>query len=190
MYMMGVTLHQHGHSHSRNDHGESGSGHSHQENINVRAAYIHVLGDFIQSFGVFVAALIIYFKPSWVLVDPICTFLFSVLVLITTFAILKDAMLVLMEGLPKGMDFLQVMNALTQIDGVVKVHNLRIWALSMDKMALSAHLAICPGMSPHKILQIASRSLREQFEFFEMTIQIEEFNENMEQCSQCRCPES
>jgi Co/Zn/Cd efflux system component len=75
-------------------------------------------------------------------VDPICTFLFSVLVILTTVAIIKDVVNVLMEGIPKGFEYSQVENTFMQIDGVVKVHNLRIWALSLDKTALSAHLAI------------------------------------------------
>lgn len=54
---MGLTLHQHGHTHG-------GSSHSHEENINVRAAFIHVVGDFIQSFGVLLAAIVIYFEVS------------------------------------------------------------------------------------------------------------------------------
>lgn len=62
--------------------------------MNVRAALIHVISDFVQSCGVFVAALIIYIQPSWRIVDPICTFLFSVLVLFTTLNIMKDAILV------------------------------------------------------------------------------------------------
>ncbi|KAJ4449252.1 hypothetical protein ANN_00649 [Periplaneta americana] len=190
---MGLTLHQHGHSHGASHDSEEGHGnhqHGEKQNINVRAAYIHVLGDFIQSFGVFVAALIIYFKPSWILIDPICTFLFSILVLITTFAIIKDTMLVLMEGIPKGMDFTLVMDTFLKIDGVVRVHNLRIWALSMNKTALAAHLAIAPGVSPQKILQTASHEIRSKFDFFEMTLQIEEFDQNMEDCAQCRCPDS
>lgn len=69
--------------------------HSHDENINVRAAFIHVLGDVLQSIGVFCAALVIYFKPTWQLADPICTFIFSIIVLFTTIAILKDALLVI-----------------------------------------------------------------------------------------------
>lgn len=108
----------HGHSHGEDGHSHSGhshGGHSHdeesqpllshssdhvqQENINVRAAFIHVVGDFVQSLGVFIAALLIYFKPDWVIVDPICTFLFSILVLFTTVAILRDALTVLMEGI-------------------------------------------------------------------------------------------
>ncbi|GFG39249.1 hypothetical protein Cfor_00725 [Coptotermes formosanus] len=190
--VMGLTLHQHGHSHSSSqNHVENQvESRSHRQNINVRAAFIHVLGDFIQSFGVFVAALVIYFEPTWILVDPICTFLFSVLVLITTFAIIKDTMMVLMEGLPKGMDFTQVMDTFLNIPGVVRVHNLRIWALSMDKTAISAHLAISPGASPQKVLQQASHDIRSQFHFYEMTLQVEEFDQNMEDCEQCRCPDS
>lgn len=63
-------------------------------NMNVRAALIHVIGDVIQSVGVFVAAGVIYFWPEYAIVDPICTFVFSIIVLFTTFTIMKDALLV------------------------------------------------------------------------------------------------
>ncbi|XP_066600915.1 proton-coupled zinc antiporter SLC30A2-like isoform X2 [Prorops nasuta] len=206
--VMGLTLHQHGHSHGGHSHGGHSHGgggeekdpekaekhhddgsHQHEDskrNINVRAAFIHVLGDFIQSMGVFIAALVIYFKPSWSIVDPICTFLFSILVILTTVAIIKDVMNVLMEGIPKGFDYSEVETTFMQIEGVVKVHNLRIWALSLDKTALSAHLAIKPGASPNDILRTATRNIHDQYNFFEMTLQIEEFNERMENCKQCK----
>lgn len=180
--IMGLTLHQHGHSHGGH------TGHSHAENINVRAAFIHVLGDFLQSFGVFVAALVIYFKPDWDIIDPICTFLFSILVLLTTFAIIKDTLLVLMEGMPRGIDFNEVMSIILNIDGVERVHNLRIWALSLDKIALSSHIAIRPGVNPQSILMVATKSIHDKYNFFEMTLQIEEFQEIMENCHQCRGP--
>ncbi|XP_045497023.1 zinc transporter 2-like isoform X1 [Colias croceus] len=210
--VMGLTLHQHGHSHGGghgHSHGgsnpvlnnkkerpdsdaESSSSHTHErgENINVRAAFIHVLGDFLQSFGVFVAAIVIYFKPEWILVDPICTFLFSILVLITTFNIIKDTLLVLMEGSPRGVDFQEVANTFLSLPGVVRVHNLRMWALSLDKTALAAHLAIRTGVSPQKILEQATRLVHEKYNFFEMTLQIEEFNDGMEDCSQCKMPQA
>lgn len=111
---MGCALHGHGHSHSGTGHSHAvhpGKGHSHEdgsveaaastvtlprvhENMNVRAAFIHVVSDFVQSCGVFVAALVIFFVPEWTIIDPICTFLFSILVLITTINIMKDAVLV------------------------------------------------------------------------------------------------
>ncbi|XP_013175841.1 PREDICTED: zinc transporter 2-like isoform X1 [Papilio xuthus] len=170
--------------------GGGGHSHAHAENINVRAAFIHVLGDFLQSFGVLVAALVIYFKPEWNLVDPICTFLFSVLVLITTFNIIKDTLLVLMEGSPRGLDFQDVANTFLSLPGVVRIHNLRMWALSLDKTALSAHLAIRSGISPQKVLEQATRLVHEKYNFFEMTLQIEEFNDGMEECSQCKMPQA
>ncbi|XP_033696505.1 proton-coupled zinc antiporter SLC30A2 isoform X2 [Tursiops truncatus] len=94
--IMGLILHQSGHGHSH------GHEHSHdtsqqQENPSVRAAFIHVVGDFLQSLGVLVAAFILYFKPEYKFIDPICTFLFSILVLGTTLTILRDVILVLME---------------------------------------------------------------------------------------------
>lgn len=67
-------------------------------NMNVRAALIHVIGDVIQSVGVFVAAGVIYFWPEYSIVDPICTFVFSIIVLFTTFTIMKDALLVSLTG--------------------------------------------------------------------------------------------
>ncbi|KAL3215951.1 hypothetical protein MRX96_033306 [Rhipicephalus microplus] len=136
--IMGVALQvggvPHGHSHGAHHAaaGARGSG-----NINVRAALIHVIGDFLQSLGVFVAALIIFFRPDYRIADPLCTFLFSVLVLLSTITILREALTVLMEGKPSSIDFRQVLALLAQQPGVHMVHNLRIWALSMDKIALS-----------------------------------------------------
>lgn len=184
---MVLVLHQHHHAPSKSSNNEE-NGHKREDNINVRAAMIHVIGDFIQSFGVLLASLIIFYKPDWKIVDPICTFLFSILVLMTTFAILRDTMIVLMEGMPKGVDFADVLNTFMSIDGVVKVHNLRIWALSLDKTALAAHLAIKPGVSSTTILKIASRKIHNKFNVFEMTLQIEEFQEQMENCKQCQQP--
>ncbi|XP_045459879.1 zinc transporter 2-like [Melitaea cinxia] len=212
--VMGLTLHQHGHSHG----GGGGHGHSHggnnpvlnnkvsrnfpdaesgspqpgprAQNINVRAAFIHVLGDFLQSFGVLLAAVVIYFQPEWNLVDPICTFLFSILVLITTFNIIKDTLLVLMEGSPRDLDFQEVANTFLSLPGVVRIHNLRMWALSLDKTALSAHLAIRTGVSPQKVLEQATRLVHEKYNFFEMTLQIEEFSDGMEECAQCKMPQA
>ncbi|CAO1358526.1 unnamed protein product [Diamesa hyperborea] len=192
--IMGCTLHDHGHGHS---HGGGGGSidhkHSHevseQENINVRAAFIHVVSDFVQSCGVFIAAIVIYFKPEWDIIDPICTFLFSVLVLITTLSIMKDALLVLMEGTPRYLDYSAILETFLQIDGVVRVHNLRIWALSVNKIALAAHLAVEPNTNTESVLKEATMKIHAKYDFFETTLQIEEFQSDMEDCNQCTNPE-
>ncbi|XP_070067816.1 proton-coupled zinc antiporter SLC30A2 isoform X2 [Drosophila takahashii] len=159
-----------------------------EQNINVRAAMIHVIGDLLQSIGVFVAALIIFFLPDWAFMDSLCTFLFSVLVIVVTFKILKDVLMVLMEATPDFLDYEEVKRTFLSIPGVEHVHNLRIWALSINKVALSAHLAISKDADPQLILEEATKLIHKRFRFFETTIQIEEYSPDMENCEQCLSP--
>ncbi|XP_023032172.1 zinc transporter 2 isoform X2 [Drosophila willistoni] len=158
-------------------------------NMNVRAALIHVIGDVVQSVGVFLAAAVIYFWPEYAIVDPICTFVFSIIVLFTTFTIMKDALLVLMEGTPNYMHYAEVLQIFQSIEGVERVHNLRIWALSINKVALSAHLAIAANANPKQILDAATTAVHLRYNFFETTIQIEDYTAQMESCIQCNVPE-
>ena len=83
--------------------------------MNVRAAIIHMIGDIIQSVGVMAAAIIIYVKPTWTIADPICTFLFSVLVLMTTVPIFIDVMAILMETCPEDIEIVDLFNALVEV---------------------------------------------------------------------------
>ena len=187
----------HSHSHSHVEIGENHESHAHEKgfsasthqgrgNINVRAAFIHVVGDFFQSLGVLIASLIIYFFPSYHIIDPICTFVFSLIVLITTLHIIRDVLNVLMEGIPKGIDIQEVQKTLFNIGGVRKVHNLRIWSLSLDKAALSTHLAVEKGYDPSRILNDALREVKSRYDIYELTIQIEEYREEMQDCQQCQ----
>lgn len=90
--------HDHGHSDSESDHAQAHKDDREKENLSIRAAFIHVLGDLIQSVGVLIAALIIWIKPQWRLADPICTIIFSVIVVISTIFISRDIIKILMEG--------------------------------------------------------------------------------------------
>ncbi|XP_075552620.1 proton-coupled zinc antiporter SLC30A2-like isoform X2 [Dermacentor variabilis] len=158
-------------------------------NINVRAAFIHVLGDLIQSVGVLVAAIVIYFCPSCGVVDPVCTLMFSVIVLVTTLAILREALNVLMEGIPHSVDYHQVKRLLLSVDGVARVHDLHIWALSLDKLAVSAHVVLVPGADAMSVRRSASKTIRRNFDVFKLTLQMEEFEEGIRQhCRRCSEP--
>ncbi|KAM3933965.1 proton-coupled zinc antiporter SLC30A2 [Leptodactylus fuscus] len=188
--IMGLILHQTGHGHS---HG-AGNTHSHshnsgdQHNTSVRAAFIHVVGDFLQSLGVLVAAFVIYFKPEYKIIDPICTFLFSVLVLGTTLTILRDVLLVLMEGTPKGVDFNMVKDTLLSINGVKALHSLHIWALTVSQPVLSVHIAINEDADAQMVLKEASSLLQSKFHFHTTTMQIENYSEDMKDCQECQDP--
>ncbi|XP_075764702.1 proton-coupled zinc antiporter SLC30A2 [Pelodiscus sinensis] len=179
--VMGVALHQAGHGHSHH-------GHSKQQNPSVRAAFIHVLGDLLQSLGVLLAAYIIYFKPEYKYIDPVCTFLFSVLVLGTTLTILRDVVLVLMEGTPKGVDFTSVKETLLSVEGVKALHSLHIWALTVSHPVLSVHIAINENADAQTVLKEASCQLQGAFNFHTTTIQIENYSEDMRDCRECQSP--
>ena len=91
---------KHNHAHG---HGHGHHGHNHG-NMNIRAALIHVIGDLCQSIGVTIAGLIIFLKPELHIIDPICTFLFSIIVFFTTIPIMKDCLRIIMEGTPLDID--------------------------------------------------------------------------------------
>jgi solute carrier family 30 (zinc transporter), member 2 len=109
--------------------------------MNVRAAQIHLIGDTIQSAGVIVSASIIYFfGQDYVIADPICTFMFSVIVMFTTIPLTRECINVLMEGTPHKLDFNKFKNKLALVEGVEDVHDLHIWSIGPNRYALSVHL--------------------------------------------------
>ncbi|XP_064594797.1 proton-coupled zinc antiporter SLC30A2-like [Liolophura sinensis] len=208
-----------GHSHGGHGHSHGGRGHSHErhrhndatllplddeseeesthhtaerkrhKNINVRAAFIHVIGDIIQSLGVFTAALIIKCTADdrYRLADPICTFLFSILVLVTTITILRDTLRVILEGVPSELKYMEILKDLESIDGVEMAHGLHLWSLTIDKNAIAVHLAIDSNADFERVLSISSTKLRNQYNFYHCTVQVERYNhELMSTCNRCQ----
>lgn len=183
----------HGHSHSYvpgNNHSRSKDGPRREgKNLNVRAAFIHCVGDLLQSVGVLVAAMIIKFKPEYKLADPICTFVFSVIVLCTTVSILRDALMVLMEAVPKNVDYKDLRNELEKLPGVCMAHSLHVWSLTTTCSALAVHLAVEPGTETQPVLTAASDLLSKKFGFSFTTIQVEYYIEDaMSSCRRCQGP--
>lgn len=187
--LLGLVLHEHGHSHGGHSHDPEHGHHHHDDesgNVNVRAAFIHVIGDLLQSLGVLSAAFIIYFKPEYKIADPICTFLFSVLVLFTTITILRDTVVVIMEGTPVGVKYDVVKEKLLEIPGVTAVHDLRIWSLTLNQTVMSAHLAIDKNADQNIVLKRATRRLKALYDFHSLTLQVEYYSTDMVDCKQCK----
>lgn len=138
-------LHSHSHSHGHSHSQRSGHGHQGDGSLAVRAAFIHALGDLVQSIGVLIAAYIVRFKPEYKLADPVCTYIFSVLVLVTTFRIIRDTGLILLEGVPRHLDVSVIKADLLKLEDVESVVELKLWALTADKTAAVAHLQLMPG---------------------------------------------
>ncbi|KAM9798590.1 zinc transporter 2 [Neosynchiropus ocellatus] len=191
-----TTFHAHGSGyHQIDEDGRSPVAHGHSHallgghgNTSVRAAFIHVVGDLLQSIGVMVAAIVIYFRPEYKVADPICTFLFSVFVLCTTITILRDVFRILMEGSPKGIEFNSVKEVLMSVKAVKSIHSLHLWALTLAQSLVSVHLAIEEGADPQSVLHEATDLLHTKFGFHSVTIQVELYSEDMSHCSRCQDP--
>ena len=112
------------------------------QHINVRAALIHVLGDFLQSVGVLISSILIKVNPDYKLADPICTIFFALIVFMTTFTILKDTLRILMEGTPAEVSYDSVKKDLLKIHGVSNVHDLQMWCITVNKIAVMVHLQV------------------------------------------------
>ncbi|XP_061551666.1 proton-coupled zinc antiporter SLC30A2-like isoform X1 [Phycodurus eques] len=177
-----LILHQSGVSHTHNHALPSnrpqkpeerrGPGHRHG-NASVKAACIHAVGDLIQSVGVLLAAAIIHFWPECKAADPICTLLFSLVVMWTTFPTARDVIRVLMDGAPPGISVASVRDALLSVRGASSLHRLHVWSLDMTHSLLCVHITAEDGADPHVILKRATKLLRSHFGFTAVTIQVE-----------------
>ncbi|XP_066402082.1 probable proton-coupled zinc antiporter SLC30A3 [Molothrus aeneus] len=156
----------------------------------VRAAFVHVVGDLLQSVSVLVAATIIYFKPQCKIADPISTLFFSVFVLGSTITILRDVFMVLMEGAPRGLQFDAVKEALLGARGVRGVHDLHLWALTPNHAAVSVHVAVDAGADTEMVLQEVTARLQSRFGFALCTVQVEQHQEESAGCPHCQDPQT
>ena len=159
------SVHDHGHSHSGHTqlpvhdeeenpiitsgcNGHHGHSEAHQKkrkkkrNLNVEAAYLHILGDMLNSIGVIIASTTIYFFPNLWYVDPLCTYLFAFIVLWTTRLPFWQCILLLLEATPENIDLDEIREVLMRIQGLEDVHNLHVFAMTQEKYILTTHLTI------------------------------------------------
>lgn len=142
-------------------------------NINIQGAYLHVMADLIQSVGVMIAGAVIWAKPDWLVVDLICTLLFSTFVLFTTLPMLRDIFCILMESTPREISVSRLESGLKCIKGVQDVHNLHVWSITAGKLVLSCHVMAEPGASSPEILRMIGEYCEKMHRIHNITIQIE-----------------
>ncbi|KAF9793919.1 hypothetical protein SFRURICE_003439 [Spodoptera frugiperda] len=151
---------------------------SQPRNINLRAALIHVIGDLIQSCGVLLASILIKFYPEAKVVDPICTFVFSFLVLLTSAQVVRDALAMLMQAVPKNFRYRECVASLSSVPGVRHVHSLHVWALSTHYVVLSAHIAIDELTDSEAVLRACQAVARVEHGVSLCTLQVERQREH------------
>ena len=140
--------------------------------LSLRAAYLHVLSDLLGSLGALGAAAVIL-ATGWTLADPVASMLIAVLILRGAWALVGEAVDVLMEGVPPHVDIDALQAALERTDGVAEVHDLHVWTLTTGRYALSAH-AVADGRHAHDVVLDALTDVcRARFQIDHVTIQIE-----------------
>jgi cobalt-zinc-cadmium efflux system protein len=143
-----------------------------EKNLNTRAALLHVFGDLLGSVAALLAGLVITFT-GWTPIDPLLSLAIGALILVSSLALLREALHGLMEGAPFQIDPEQVGLALASVPGVASVHDLHIWAVKAEQPLLSAHLVVHDIAHWERILVASHTLLAERFEIHHATLQPE-----------------
>lgn len=143
-----------------------------EKNLNMRAALLHVLSDLLASFAALLSGAVIHYV-GWLLIDPILSILIGIMIMISSIRLLKEALLVLMEGVPRHVDFDAVEQAMRKTAGVGDIHDLHIWSLSSGQAALSAHIDIHEMSEWQDLLTRLSQMLAGEYHIHHITLQPE-----------------
>lgn len=144
----------------------------HHHNLNLRGAFLHVVSDALGSVGAIVAGLVMLLT-GWYVADPVISILIGLLILHSSWSLVKESLSVLMQAVPKGIRLEEVQQALEGVEGVSKVHDLHVWAVTSDIYTLSAHAVVENGGDFHQVLNDIEDTLKERFNIEHTTIQLE-----------------
>lgn len=126
--------HEHTHEHEETDAAV-------RKDLNLNSAFLHVIGDAISSVGVIVAALLIRFTGHmWI--DPLVSMLIGVIILASSYRVLRSALHILVEGVPEGLSTREINQSISSLAGVAEVHDLHVWSICSGTVALSAHIVL------------------------------------------------
>lgn len=147
----------------------------HHQDLNMRGAYLHVLGDLLASFGVVAAALVMG-VTGWYLADPIISVLIGLLILGSAWRLTAEALHILLLGVPRHLSVRQIADAMRGVPGVTDVHNMRLWAVCSNVYVLSAHVVACPADEAERvrIRQELRELLETRYHVAETTLELEE----------------
>ncbi len=145
-----------------------------KSDLNVKSAFLHVVGDAMASVGVIIASIVIYYT-GWYVVDPIISVMIGCIIMYGSIRIISESSHILLEGVPRDIDFSDVMKDITGTEGITNVHSLHIWSICHNVYALSAHVDIEPA-SRHRMGRIfndINERLAQTYHIFYTTLQAE-----------------
>jgi cobalt-zinc-cadmium efflux system protein len=146
-----------------------------KKNINVKAAYLHLLGDTLTSVAVIIGGILIYFFQLYWL-DPVITIIIGLYILKATWSILKQTNDILMQGVPEGLDLELIRQDLEQITEIANIHHVHLWNLDDHSIHFECHIELKENIrisETEKILQKIEKLLKEKHQISHLTIQFE-----------------
>ncbi|KAB2792288.1 cation transporter [Brucella anthropi] len=143
-------------------------------NLNMRGAYWHILQTFVGSLLIIVSALVIRFT-GFVAIDPLLGMAFGLVLLWASWGILREALHILLQGTPEDLDLEDAIEAIRQLEGVTDVHHVHAWSLASGRNVFSSHISVGDWQEGERVLRQANNLLRERFNIYFSTLQIEEY---------------
>ena len=143
-----------------------------KDDLNIRGAFLHMAGDALVSLGV-VAAGVLYLQFGWVWLDPVMSLVIALVIVLGTWGLLRQSLHLAFDGVPDGIDLLEVHAWLRSLPGVTGVHDLHVWALGTSEVALTAHLVMPAGHPGDAFFTDLAQVLAQRFRIRHPTIQIE-----------------
>lgn len=150
------------------------------KDINVKAAFVHLMADALISLGVVVSGLIIIFT-GWNLIDPVFSIFIAIIILIMTVKILRKSIYMAVDGVPEGIDIDEIERALTKINGIEDIHHTHIWAISTSESAITAHIVVESSISIND-LEVLKNEIRKTLMTFRIVHSTLEFEIPGENC--------
>lgn len=143
-----------------------------EANLNVKSALWHFIGDLLNSVGVIISAILMYYTKVLIF-DPLISMIIGMVILVGGAKIIRESYLILMESVPEKFDLDQIRQEMKAIDGVADVHELHLWAVTTDHYSITAHLFIHEDRHPTQVVSSITQMLKEKYCLEHATIQIE-----------------
>ena len=145
---------------------------SYHTNLNLRGVFLHVLSDLLGSIGAIVAGVLIVWT-GWYWVDPVTSVFIGLLILVSSFDLVRESVDVLMQATPRHIDLAEVQRTLEAVEGVRKIHDLHIWTLTSNLFTLTAHAVVNGDHDQHALLNSLEKTIHDHFGIDHITIQLE-----------------
>jgi cobalt-zinc-cadmium efflux system protein len=145
---------------------------AHHTNLNLRGVFLHVLSDALGSAGAIIAGVLILWT-GWRWTDPVTSIVIGILILISSFTLVRESVDILMQATPRHLDLAEVQRTLEAVPGVARVHDLHIWTLTSGLFTLTAHIVVNGAHDHHTLLDAIEQTIQQRFAIDHTTIQLE-----------------